>query len=69
MARVNRAMSPGDLDHPGCICGREMRLATVEPTLIDASTTVHSFECIGCGLLLKVMHEGSRAAERLNAHA
>jgi hypothetical protein len=63
MARVNRAMSPRDLDHPGCICGREMRLATVEPTLIDASTTVHSFECIGCGHLLKVMHEGSRAAE------
>jgi hypothetical protein len=40
-----------------------MRLATVEPTLIDASITVHSFECIGCGHLLKVMHEGSRAAE------
>jgi hypothetical protein len=40
-----------------------MRLATVEPTLGDASITVHAFECIECGHLLKVMHEGSRAAE------
>jgi hypothetical protein len=63
MARVNRAMSTGDLDHPGCICGREMRLATVEPTLTNASTTVHSFECIGCGHLLKVMHEGSEFSD------
>src|ERR1700692_3734273 len=31
MNRVNRSLSPGDLDYPICICVRDMRLATVEP--------------------------------------
>lgn len=59
-AKINRAMAPGDLDHPVCICGRDMRLATVEPLLKDERTTVHTFECTDCGHLLKVMHEPVR---------
>jgi hypothetical protein len=62
MGIVNRAMSPGDLDHPRCICGREMRLATVEPTFKDNTTVVHTFECSECQHLLKVMHDQPKAA-------
>jgi hypothetical protein len=61
MNRVNRSFSLGDLDHPICICGRDMRLATVEPHIREPHTSMHTFECADCGHQLKVLHEDSRA--------
>lgn len=52
----------GDLDRPQCACSAPMRLATIEPLLKDANTEIHTFECVNCGLSLRVMHSHVQAA-------
>jgi hypothetical protein len=51
----------GDLDHPKCLCGRFMRLATVIPQQPKASEPfrgeVHTFECASCRHELRVLHD------------
>jgi hypothetical protein len=47
----------GDLNHPQCACGYEMRLSTIEPQICSPRTSVHTFVCSHCSLQLKVLHD------------
>jgi hypothetical protein len=57
MNSLNRFLLPGDLDHPKCICRRDMRLVTVVPHIREPNTSLHTFECGDCGHHLKVLHD------------
>ncbi|MBV9954093.1 MAG: hypothetical protein JOZ70_02480 [Pseudolabrys sp.] len=46
-----------DLDHPVCACGAPMRLLAIEPAPDAPHTTIHLFECTGCQVELRVMHD------------
>jgi hypothetical protein len=46
-----------DLDQPNCLCGRPMRLRTIQPVPKSDETHIHTFECDACSHELRVMND------------
>jgi hypothetical protein len=45
-----------DLDRPVCLCGKQMRLALVEPMAFNDHTEFRTFDCKHCSHELRIMH-------------
>jgi len=45
-----------NLDRPMCLCGRRMRLASVEPVINEPHAEVRIFDCSHCRHELRIMH-------------
>jgi hypothetical protein len=49
-----------NLDHPTCVCGREMRLKCIAPSEQHRDITlseIHTFDCNSCQHEQRVMHD------------
>jgi DNA-directed RNA polymerase subunit RPC12/RpoP len=55
MASMDSVLAPGSAERPTCLCGREMRLAKIEPHLTASDTELRTFQCPRCSHELRLM--------------
>jgi hypothetical protein len=54
MSKLERVLIAGSTELPDCVCGREMTLSRVQPSVASPDTELRTYECSSCGHVLRL---------------